>query len=78
MFDRYRIILLLFLHTHAHIQTLTPPPPPRFEYTSVHLERSETGNSFRITAISKGRYVHSEFTDSSPEVSLLNTKRAAG
>lgn len=63
--------MLTYRHLHPHLH-------PALNTLLFIWKGSETGNSFRITAISKGRYAHSEFTDSSPEVSLLNTKRAAG
>lgn len=67
----------MFLHRRS--QTDTPPPPPHFGYASIHL-KGELRQATALGSLPLVRDVtlNSELTDSSPEVSLLNTKRAAG
>lgn len=77
MFDQRRVMLLLFQHSHAHIQTHSTSIPLQRHF---HLFGKGVRQATALGSLLSAKEVmlNSELTDSSPEVSLLNTKRAAG
>lgn len=78
MFDQRRVMLLLFRYSHAHIQTLTLLHPTSKRHFHLFGKGVRQATALGSLLSAKEVMLNSEFTDSSPEVSLLNTKRAAG